>query len=124
SRAHRANSRKCPLAGAGPQVRHKPGRLESRRPPAWPRRSHRWPTIQSDSPPASELPVHTETMLARAAVSSASELGATAATPRGPSVRLTDEISAPQRRPIVIPAFGGSLRQLDLRVRDFLVWYH
>src|SRR5437016_6225691 len=39
----------------------------------------------------------------------------------GSSVRFTDEISALQRRPIVIPAFAGSLRQLDLRVRDFLV---
>src|SRR5947209_8631718 len=39
----------------------------------------------------------------------------------GSSVRFTDEISALQRRPIVIPAFAGSLRQLNLRVRDFLV---
>src|ERR1700730_5249925 len=40
---------------------------------------------------------------------------------QGSSVRFTDEISALQRRLIVIPAFAGSLRQLDLRVRDFLV---
>src|SRR5262245_45964025 len=121
SRGHPANSRKCPLAGADPQVRHRPGKLESRRPPAWPRRSHRWPTIQPDSPPASELVVHAEAKLARSAVSSGLELGATAATPRGSSVRFTDEISALQRRLIVIPAFAGSLRQLDLCVRDFLV---
>src|SRR5262249_49860015 len=78
-RARRANSRKCPPAGASPQGRHKPGKLESRRPPAWPRRSHRWPTIQLDSAPASELLVHAETMLAGSAVSSGSELGAPAA---------------------------------------------
>src|SRR5262249_57596272 len=40
---------------------------------------------------------------------------------RGSSVRFTDEISALQRRLIVIPAFAGSLRQLDLRAPNFLV---
>src|SRR5262249_52697615 len=39
----------------------------------------------------------------------------------GSSVRFTDKISALQRRLIVIPAFAGSLRQLDLRARNFLV---
>ena len=59
------------------------------------------------------MPAHEETM--RASVQSLPRL-------RGPSVRFTDEIPALQRRLVVIPAFAGSLRQLNLRVRNFLVW--
>src|SRR5262249_867546 len=65
-----ANSRKRPLVGAARQVRHKPARLESRRPPASPRRARRSATIQSGNPPASELLVHAGATLARSPVSS------------------------------------------------------
>src|SRR5262249_36356343 len=106
---------------APPPARHKPAKLESRRPPAWPRRSHRSPTIQSDSLPPSELVGNAEATLPRSAVSSRSQLGATAATRRGSSVRFTDEISTVERRPIVIPALAGSLRQLHFRAPNFLV---
>src|SRR5262249_5508000 len=109
-------------AGAAPLVRHKPGKLESRRPPACRRRSHRSPTIQPDSPPASELLVHVEAKLARSAVSSGSETGCNRLHAfRGSSVRFTDAISARQRELIVIPAFAGSVRQLALRAPNFLV---
>src|SRR6516165_1267626 len=59
------------------------------------------------------MPAHAETM--RASVHNRRHAF------RRSSVRFADEISALQRRLIVIPAFAGSLRQLDLRVRHFLV---
>jgi hypothetical protein len=70
SRARPANSRKCPPAAADRQARHKPGTPGWRRRRAWPPPRHRWATSQSDSPPASELPVDAEAISPCSPVSS------------------------------------------------------